>query len=309
MPPKAKRWCFTLNNFTTGEEQLLADLFDSDHVTYGIIGKETGESGTPHLQGYVIFEQEKRLSQAKTLLGARCHLEVSRGTPKEASDYCKKDGNFNEYGTCPAGAAKKQGKWDQLVTWIEELNEAEEPPPSETDLYRRFPGLMGPQRRGVLALVASLSRSPPREIGCPRDGWQRDLVGDLDTEPDDRSITFVVDPLGNNGKSWMCRYLKAKYPEKTQYLRIGKRDDLAHALDTRKSIFLFDIPRRGMEYLQYVVLESIKDGQVFSPKYDSGTKEFEPSHVIVFSNEEPDMLALTNDRYNIIRISENTFNP
>jgi len=309
MLSKAKRWCFTLNNYIDGEVGLLSDILESDHVSYGIYGKETGENGTPHLQGYVIFAQEKRLTQVKALLGARYHLEVSRGTPKEASDYCKKDGNFNEYGTCPASAAKKQGKWEQLVQWCEELTEANEPPPTEKELIKRFPGLMGPQRRGVLKIVASLCRPPTREIGFPRDGWQRELVDSLDVEPDDRSITFIVDPDGNNGKSWICRYIQAKFPTRAQYLRIGKRDDLAHALDTRKNIFLFDIPRTGMEYLQYVVLESLKDTQVFSPKYESGTKEFDPSHVIVFSNEEPDMLKLTPDRYNIIRISERTFTP
>lgn len=311
MPPKAKRWVFTLNNYTTGEVDLLSQLAESEHVTYLIYGKETGESGTPHLQGYVVFDTEKRLNQAKALLGTRYHLEVSRGTPAQASEYCKKEGDFNEYGTLPGEPSRnnKQGKWDALVSWIDELSDAGEPPPSEADLYRKFPGLMGPQRRGVLALVASLYRPSTREIGQPHDGWQRELVDQLGGEPDDRSVTFIVDPLGNNGKSWLCKYMMKAHPDKCQYLRIGKRDDLAYSLDTRRSIFLFDIPRRGLEYLQYSVLESLKDGQVYSPKYESQTKEFQPAHVVVFTNEEPDMGALTLDRYKIIRISETTFIP
>lgn len=311
MPNKAKRWCFTLNNYTTGEVELIDQLFQSDHVTYGVYGFEQGESGTPHLQGFVIFESDKRLTQVKRLVSERAHFEVARGTPVQASDYCKKDGDFKEYGSCPGNTTKpsKQGKWDQLVSWIEEINEAGEPAPTEADLYRKFPGLMGPQRRGVLALVASLYRPASREIGLPRDGWQRELVERIDSEPDGRGVLFYVDPEGNNGKSWMCKYLKAKYPEKTQILRIGKRDDLAHALDPRKSIILFDIPRRGMEYLQYNILEMLKDGEVFSPKYDSGTKTFARCHVVVFCNEYPDLGAMTLDRFKITRISENTFNP
>jgi len=168
---------------------------------------------------------------------------------------------------------------------------------------------MGPQRNAVLKTVASLYRPPAREIGLPRDGWQRDLVNDLDGEPDDCIIQFIVDPIGNNGKSWICKYLKNKLPAKVQILQIGKRDDLAHALNPKRSIILFDIPRRGMEYLQYHVLEMLKNGEVFSPKYDSGSKTLPPCHVVVFCNEEPDRQAMSQDRFKITRISENIFNP
>jgi len=53
-----------------------------------------------------------------------------------------------------------------------------------------------------------------------------------------------------------------------------------------------------MEYLQYAVLEKLKDQIIFSGKYASSTKYIEhPVHVVVFSNEEPNMDALTLDRY------------
>jgi len=53
--------------------------------------------------------------------------------------------------------------------------------------------------------------------------------------------------------------------------------------------------------LQYGVLEQLKNRMVFSPKYNSCHKIIRRiSHVIVFINEEPDMNALTGDRYKII---------
>lgn len=297
----SKHWCFTLNNYTAGEEQLLADVLESDHVSYGIYGRETGESGTPHLQGYVVFAQRKRLAGVKALLGVRYHLERTRGTPKEASDYCKKEDDFNEYGTCPGSTNSKAGKWEQLTEWVESLEER----PSEPDLYRKFPGLMGPQRRGVLALVDALFKQPSRQVGSPRDGWQRELESELDGEPDERTIHFLVDGDGNSGKSWFAKYYRNLHPEKTQILRVGKRDDMAHSVESRRSVFFFDVPRLAMEYLQYVVLESIKDGVLFSPKYDSQTKYFEhKSHVVVMCNERPDMTKLSHDRFKITIISE-----
>lgn len=102
---QAKNWCYTLNNPT-------APLDLSDTI-YHVYGEEVGESGTPHYQGYVVFAQRKRLSQLKKL-SATAHWEVSKGTPIQASDYCKKDGKFIETGELPqpphakGGAANKR---------------------------------------------------------------------------------------------------------------------------------------------------------------------------------------------------------
>ena len=95
----------------------------------------------------------------------------------------------------------------------------------------------------------------------------------------------------------------SKYPNDTQVLSIGKRDDVAHALDQTKKIFLFNVPRGGMEFFQYTTVEQLKDRMVFSPKYDSKTKIWrEKVHVVVFCNEEPDMAKMTADRYIIMNI-------
>lgn len=302
---RGKRWVFTLNNYTNEEEAALAALFEGDDVQYGIYGRETGDSGTPHLQGYVAFNEQHTFNQAKTKLGNRVHLELSRGTPKEASDYCKKDGDYNEYGSLPTQTNSKKGKYELLVEWIQEINAANGPRPTDAEIAVKFPGLFGSNYRGVIKLIDTLHVKPTRQIGQPRDGWQRELEQQLDGQPDERSITFIVDGDGNSGKSWMARYMLKKEPMKTQLLRIGKRDDLAHSLDARKSIFIFDIPRGQLQYLQYNVLESIKDGYVFSPKYESVTKELDHNcHVVVMCNEAPDLTALTEDRYNVITVSE-----
>lgn len=88
-----------------------------------------------------------------------------------------------------------------------------------------------------------------------------------------------------------------------QRLSIGRRDDLAFAIDVSKRLFVFDIPRGSMEYLQYNILEQLKDQMVFSPKYQSATKILpHPVHVIVFTNENPDLTKMTPDRYKIFNI-------
>jgi len=103
----------------------------------------------------------------------------------------------------------------------------------------------------------------------------------------------------------MCRWALSKFPSKVQVLKIGKRDDLAYAIDETKRVFLFDVPREQMQYLQYSILEMLKDRMIFSPKYESGMKILPVSvQVIVFSNEQPNEEALTHDRYEIINVTE-----
>lgn len=73
---KARHWCYTLNNYTEAEEMFLREVSSKYHV----YGKEVSDSGTPHLQGYIIFDQSLRFNKVKEVLGAtRIHLEVKKG--------------------------------------------------------------------------------------------------------------------------------------------------------------------------------------------------------------------------------------
>lgn len=83
--------CFTLNNYTEEEYKQLIEM----ECKYLVIGKEVGEEGTPHLQGYIEFKTPKRFSTLKNI-NQRIHWEERRGTAKQASEYCKKEGNFIE---------------------------------------------------------------------------------------------------------------------------------------------------------------------------------------------------------------------
>lgn len=95
---RSRGYCFTWNNWT---DEAIATL-DSLEARYLIYGKETApDTGTPHLQGYVYWENGKSFSAArKKLRGA--HVSVALGTPLQNRTYCSKGGDFVEHGVLPA---------------------------------------------------------------------------------------------------------------------------------------------------------------------------------------------------------------
>lgn len=106
---RSRDYCFTLNNYTVNEVKSINDLVSK--CAYLVYGKEVGESGTPHLQGYIYFENQISFASIKKKLPSRCHIEKTIGTPQQASEYCKKDGDITEFGKLP----QKQGQRNDLV--------------------------------------------------------------------------------------------------------------------------------------------------------------------------------------------------
>ena len=93
---RGKAWLFTLNNWTEDEFATASAFLSGPTVDYGIIGKEVGESGTPHLQGYCLFRTRARFEQLEKL-GGRAHIERARGSPLSNKEYCSKEGDYIEF--------------------------------------------------------------------------------------------------------------------------------------------------------------------------------------------------------------------
>lgn len=101
-PQRSRTWCFTLNNYTPDEEEGCRLI----ETVYTIFGKEVGEKGTPHLQGYLSFQNKKSLAQLKKLL-PRAHLAQAKADAIKNQVYCSKDGDVYEKGTPPATQLEK----------------------------------------------------------------------------------------------------------------------------------------------------------------------------------------------------------
>lgn len=93
-PPKARKWCITLNNYTQIEEDAYLNYFRTHQDCKWVIGHEVGENGTPHLQIWFRMKNAVSFNTVKRLCD-RAHIEKANGTMAQNFRYCSKEGNFN----------------------------------------------------------------------------------------------------------------------------------------------------------------------------------------------------------------------
>lgn len=161
--------------------------------------------------------------------------------------------------------------------------------------------LKGPWAKGIKI---------PRQIKLinPNDRpWQKELVNELETEPNDRTIIWYHDPVGGSGKTALAKWLVIK---KKALVVSGKACDIKYAVSKhiekngQVDIICFLFPRSVEEYVSYDAIESLKDGLFFSSKYESGMCVFAPPHIICFANFAPEKDKLSEDRWVIRTLSE-----
>lgn len=297
MPNGARHYAFTLNNYTEDELGAIASAAQSESspIVYLVFGKEISPSGTPHLQGHVYLNQQTTLSKVKKLLSSRAHFSVARYVQRSI-EYCKKEGAYTEYGVPydarPGVRTDLQRFRDAVEGGMRSLSE----------LRKEHPGVMARHPHFASAVLRDLRPRPTIQLH-PLRAWQSAVMEILSKEIDPRKIHFVVDQVGNAGKSYLCSYAETKL-EGVQVMRPGKSVDMAYIYDEDTKVLFIDVPRSKVSHFQYDFLEQVKDGRLVSSKYESVTKRFTPPHIVVFMNEEPDFNALSSDRYNLLYPNE-----
>ncbi|MEO6536542.1 MAG: hypothetical protein ABIT47_02510, partial [Candidatus Paceibacterota bacterium] len=103
---KSRRFCFTIPNYSEEDLErfhiLAQELKDHCYISYGI---ETGETGFPHIQGYVELYTAQRYAYLQKYFDfkkdgelLKFHVEKANGTAEENRKYTQKEGNSFEYG-------------------------------------------------------------------------------------------------------------------------------------------------------------------------------------------------------------------
>lgn len=111
---RSRNWCFTMNNYSANP--LAKYSLDTIKCRFMRYGKEVGESGTPHLQGLVIFDDAKSFEAAcANLVG--CHVEKMLSLAGSMI-YTSKDGDVTDRGILPTlpvdKGASEQVRWLQI---------------------------------------------------------------------------------------------------------------------------------------------------------------------------------------------------
>lgn len=137
--------------------------------------------------------------------------------------------------------------------------------------------------------------------------WQRELMEELRTRANNRTIIWYNDVDGGCGKTQLARLIYATFPG-VQYLSSGNLKDATYQIVRRKDdpkIIVINLPRSAEGRFSYATLETIKDGIVYSGKYEGGTRIFPSPHIVVFANFFPDVTQLTEDRWRIRTLRNN----
>lgn len=122
MVRKSRNFSFTHNNYNDDD---IKHYLNHPLLKYVVIGEEVGESGTPHLQGTMVYRDTKELSVViKHHPGAHIEATISLSA---SIDYCKKDGKYHERGVPPVDQVEKGrvGGEKESVRW-REIREAAE---------------------------------------------------------------------------------------------------------------------------------------------------------------------------------------
>lgn len=142
-------------------------------------------------------------------------------------------------------------------------------------------------------------------------GWQKGVIEYVkdDSNEDDRTIPWIYDAIGKHGKTKLARHLHNEYgalmldwceaKDAQQY--IAEADD--------KSLIVFNFSRTKSSRTPpndlYKVMENCIDGYTHGLKWHSGYVQWNyKTKVIVFANFKPDMTRLSQDRWDIIDISD-----
>lgn len=317
-----RRAQFTWFGYTDANITHLKNL-DAKTCDYLIVGFEIcPKTSKPHLQGYIEFKNSVTLTAIKKKLDpalgdkSPIHIEEAKKVRTANINYCQKEESGDPERTAAEGC-----KWFEVIHKAKHQGkkvEKGEDGPTDQELI-----VAGLKAGDSIAEV--VCANPMVGLGCtnnivtlkaqidadamfasfkakyPKDKplrqWQAEFIHTVVEEPvDDRAVWWLYDERGNTGKTWLSKYLVANYGA-ARFENAGSKD-IAFAYKG-EPVVIFDFSRTTMDHLNYQIIESLKNGILFSAKYASTAKYFDPPHVICLANWKPNFGALSADRWRI----------
>lgn len=228
---------------------------------------EEGESGYRHYQGRLSLIKKKRPTTFRT------SKNIQEAFPKAHwSPTCNTVHQGGDFNYVMKADTRIDGPWS---------DQGYEPPPPLTR-----------QLKHMMDKVETSGLYPYQET-----------LKELMSRKDDRCITYVVDLIGNTGKS--------SFSELMEYQGIGKAlpvmmlmEDIMQCVMSMKKYpaYLVDMPRAMKKEKMYQFLsglEELKNGRAYDKRYSFKDVRFDRPQIIVFSNNFPEFSCMSQDRWEI----------
>lgn len=304
-PGKTQRNYFiTLNNYTAVEKELFQSLLKDKKLKYITYGFEIGtKNKVPHIHALLMYKACKTWNTIKKLF-PRADIRIPRDVAA-VKIYCQKDGDYKEAGKAPLsrkeagskGAKSGHTKIQELIlegkTYLQIFDEIGDQAIRYKRAIEQTIGLKKVQKEKDEAKLALLKAKL-------RD-WQQQVLELLEKQ-DERKVLWIYDPEGNHGKTWLAKYLLAT--KDAMYVDNSKKADAAYAWEGQDYI-VFDFTRQQEEHINYGTIEGLKNGIIFSSKYESTTKFTKQTiKIIVMANWKPNVNALSMDRWQMIQLEK-----
>ncbi len=136
--------------------------------------------------------------------------------------------------------------------------------------------------------------------------WQKKMLEKLREPPDFRTMHWVCDPKGNNGKTSFLKFLCWK--ENAVGLAYAHSADALNLVSKMpdRPIYAWNLTRSKPAQLSeldlYSAMESVKDGYFINTKYETKMVLMCRPHVVVFANHLPKFAQMSADRWKIWKI-------
>ena len=135
--------------------------------------------------------------------------------------------------------------------------------------------------------------------------WEEEMIEIIKTEPNDRDIYWYFDEKCGAGKTTFCKYLIRNHDA---IVLGGKSSDMKNGIISyieknngcHPELILVNLPKTfDTGYLSYTGIEECKDMMFYSGKYEGGMVDGNCPHMIIFSNELPDLDKCDKSRWKI----------
>lgn len=236
--------CVTLNNYTEEDYVRLTNI----QCNYLIVGKEVGESGTPHLQCYFKFKNARTFASLKKEMGDKAHIEKAAGNAQHNQAYCSKGGDYIEKGVLPI-----QGKRTELVECLKLAKEEGLKRAAE-----EYPATMIRYHKGITYV---------RDLGFDERDWEMFVI--------------VLHGDSGSGKTTLAHELAHLNGGTAYYKPDGEWWD---RYDGQSTVILDDF----YGGIKFSFLLKLLDSKPLLIPYKGGFAQFRSKFIIITSNQPPE---------------------